>query len=67
MTQFTFKIADIEKLIHGKKGNLLVEIVDGKPKARIVASASPHLNLGAAAEMDDAGIDGCPYPPGCNE
>ena len=67
MTQFTFKIADLEKLIHGKKGNLLVEIVDGKPKAKIVPSAGEHLTLGGAGDGgDDPTIDGCPYPPGCN-
>jgi hypothetical protein len=67
MTQFTFKIADLEKLIHGKKGNLLVEIVDGKPTAKVVPSAGGHLSLGAAADgPDDGGIEGCPYPPGCN-
>ncbi len=69
MTQFTFKIADLEKLIHGKKGNLLVEVVNGKPTAKIVPSAGAHLTLGAAADGggDDGGtVEGCPYPPGCN-
>ncbi len=67
MTQFTFRIADLEKLIHGKKGNLLVEIVDGKPTAKVVASAGGHLTLGAASDGgDDATVEGCPYPPGCN-
>ncbi len=73
MTQFTFKIADLEKLIQGKKGNLLVEIVDGKPKAKVVPAAGKHsdgthhLTLGATAQpTEEPGIDGCPYPPGCN-
>ena len=69
MTQFTFKIADLEKLIHGKKGNVLVEIVNGKPTAKVVPSAGKHITLGAAADGpgDGGGIEGCPYPPGCNE
>ena len=67
MTQFTFRIADLEKLIHGKKGNLLVEIVDGKPTAKIVPPAGGHLTLGGTGDGgDDTTVEGCPYPPGCN-
>lgn len=67
MTQFTFKIADLEKMIHGKKGNLLVEIADGNATAKVVPSAGTATTFAAtAAPTDEPTIDGCPYPPGCN-
>ena len=71
MTQFTFKIADLEKMIHGKKGNLLVEIVDGNATAKVVPSAGTATTAATtfaaiAAPTDEPTIDGCPYPPGCN-
>lgn len=62
--QVTFRIAEVEKLLSGKTGNMLVSFDFDK-------EGNPTNIKGSVLSLQKDGeelppIDGCPFPPGCN-